>query len=353
MKKANFFAKKIPVVALIAVLLVAVLGSTIFGLEYYSLRGENKEITSRAEVAEKLGSELQAQNREKDKQIGDLNSKTKELEKTVSDLNNTVNRLNSEVSKIKAMKAAQSKAALNSKKSSSVVSSKPADILSSISLANFTAPNEGNKVCYLTFDDGPSDNTLKILEILKTANAKASFFVVGTSKTEYIKNIYEAGHTVALHTNTHAWSIYKNEQTYYNDLNAVKAKVKSIIGIDVNIMRFPGGSSNKKSKEFNKGIMTRLIKSVGEQGFKYVDWNIDSGDASGTNVPAKTLVSNVINDSDCKNGNTLCILMHDTGSKKTTVEALPYIICGLRAKGYRFEALTNESNAFHHAKLNN
>ena len=353
MKKIDFFAKKIPVVTLIAVLLVAVLGCTVFGLEYSSLSSKNQELESRAEAAEKLGSELKAQNQEKDKQIGDLNSKSNALEKTVSDLNSTVNRLNSEVSKIMATKAAQSKAALNSKNALLAANKKPTDILSSISLSNFTAPNEGNKVCYLTFDDGPSDNTLKILEILKTANAKASFFVVGTAKTAYIKNIHQAGHTVALHTNTHEWSIYKNEQTYYNDLGAIKAKVKGIIGIDVNIIRFPGGSSNKKSKLFNKGIMTRLTRDVGTKGFKYIDWNVDSGDASGKNIPAKTLVSNVINDSDCKKGSELCILMHDTGSKKTTVEALPYIICYLRARGYRFEALTNESNVFHHAKLNN
>ena len=105
--------------------------------------------------------------------------------------------------------------------------------------------NDGDKVCYLTFDDGPSDNTLKILDILKRANAKASFFVIGTSKLDYIKRIHNEGHTVALHANNHDYSkIYKSEEAYFKDLNAIAAKVKKITGVDSKIIRFPGGSSN-------------------------------------------------------------------------------------------------------------
>ena len=43
---------------------------------------------------------------------------------------------------------------------------------------------EGEKICYLTFDDGPSENTVKILDILKQYDAKATFFVIGNCISE-------------------------------------------------------------------------------------------------------------------------------------------------------------------------
>ena len=88
-----------------------------------------------------------------------------------------------------------------------------------ISVINQTPPQSGDKVCYLTFDDGPSDNTLKFLDILKDYNVKATFFVINNSKIGYVKRIHEEGHTVALHTATHNYAqLYSSKQAYYDDL---------------------------------------------------------------------------------------------------------------------------------------
>ncbi len=208
-----------------------------------------------------------------------------------------------------------------------------------------------SKVCYLTFDDGPSDRTLEILEILDRYDAKATFFVVGSAKLNYLPRIVEKGHTIGLHSNTHTYSkIYKSTDAFFEDLNALSDKVYNITGIHSKIMRFPGGGSNKVSKQYCKGVMTRLTSQVVINGYAYFDWNVDSGDASGNKVPATTLINNVLNGAAKKN--SICVLMHDTSSKTTTVEALPKMLEGLEKMGYRFEALKETSYGFHHTVKN-
>ena len=144
--------------------------------------------------------------------------------------------------------------------------------------------------------------------------------------------------------------IYKSEQAYFDDLTKLSNKVKNLIGIESKIIRFPGGSSNAVSRKYNKGIMTRLTKQVQQKGYVYVDWNVDSTDASGNNISKARILSSVKN--NCKGKSNICILMHDTAAKKTTVDALPEMISYLKAQGYRFDALTTSSPIFHHG-LNN
>lgn len=208
-------------------------------------------------------------------------------------------------------------------------------------------PSTGEKICYLTFDDGPSSNTLKILEILKKYNAKATFFVINTKNINYVKKIHDAGHTVALHTYTHDYSkIYSSEKAYFADLKKISDKVKSFTGVETKIIRFPGGSSNKISDNHCKGIMKKLVKSVGQKGYYYFDWNVDSGDAAGTNVSYTKIRDNVL--IQAKDKNSICVLMHDSESKKTTVTALPGILKGLKAQGYVFKGLSEKSFGYRH-----
>ena len=116
-------------------------------------------------------------------------------------------------------------------------------------------------------------------------------------------------------------------------------------------MRFPGGSSNKVSAKYCGGIMTRLVSLVQERGYSYFDWNVASGDADSNTQSYTYIRNNVLN--SAKNKNSACVLMHDSSVKTTTVQALPEIIEGLTAMGYRFEALTPETYGYHHRNLNN
>ena len=137
---------------------------------------------------------------------------------------------------------------------------------------------------------------------------------------------------------------------FFKDINALAKKIDKKIGIKPMIMRFPGGSNNLVSKKYKKGIMTDLTTQVQIKGYAYFDWNVDSGDASGHNVPASRITKNVLN--QAKNKNSICVLMHDTAAKSTTVKALPDILDGLKKQGYKFEVLTEETYGYHY-KVNN
>lgn len=156
---------------------------------------------------------------------------------------------------------------------------------------------EPTKVVYLTFDDGPSENTDKVLKILKKYDAKATFFVTG------------------------------NNQKY---------------------IRFPGGSSNMVSANYSQGIMSKLDSMVHERGYEYFDWNCSSGDAASNSVPAQTIVDNSTN---C-NYDQIMLLFHDSSPKTSTVEALPAIIENYKSRGYVFKAISDDTPIFHHGVNN-
>ncbi|MFA1014265.1 polysaccharide deacetylase family protein [Dubosiella newyorkensis] len=212
-------------------------------------------------------------------------------------------------------------------------------------------PAYGKKVVYLTFDDGPSENTAKILDILDKYNAKATFFVTGNHPeyNKYMKRAAKEGHTIGLHTYTHNYSqLYSSEEAYFDDLQQISDMVEDVTGKKSKVIRFPGGSSNMISANYVDGLMTTLTQKVQEQGYQYFDWNVDSTDASGNRVPVSQLVENATASDD----QYINILMHDTDAKDTTVEALPEIIKYYKDKGYVFLGLDTDSYAPHHNVVN-
>ena len=199
------------------------------------------------------------------------------------------------------------------------------------------------KIIYLTFDDGPSYHTPRLLGILAKYNVKATFFVVGTASIGYIDDIYAGGHTVALHTDTHNFkSVYTSEESYFADLYAIQNKVYNATGVRSTLIRFPGGSSNTVSRNYNKGIMSRLVKAVEAQGFRYFDWNVDSYDAGGATT-ADQVFNNVVN--GCKGNRWSVVLQHDIHG--FSVDAVERIIQWGLANGYTFLPLTNTSPTAH------
>lgn len=202
------------------------------------------------------------------------------------------------------------------------------------------------KTIYLTFDDGPSSITPKILDILRQENVKATFFMIGkdNSYNDIIKRVKEEGHTLAIHSNTHNYEqIYTSIDAYFNDLYALRNKLKKLTGEDTNIIRFPGGSSNTVSR-FNPGIMTALTSEVTKRGFHYFDWNIDSGDTG--RIGSDAIVSNVTN--ALGNYHTYVVLMHDYWQNQQTVDSLERIIQYGKKHGYRFDRITASTPPVQH-----
>lgn len=209
---------------------------------------------------------------------------------------------------------------------------------------------DGTKTIWLTFDDGPSANTEKVLDILDRYGVKATFFVTD-EEPQYaylIKEAYDRGNTIGLHSYTHEYSIYASEDAFFNDLDQIGAVVKDQIGYVPCFIRFPGGASNTVSAKYCKGIMTKLTQDVQARGYQYFDWNISCGDGAAGHT-ADELAAYATDDADYSN---VMLLMHDSAGHEATVDALPAIIEHYQQEGYTFMAIDRTALASHQ-KVNN
>ena len=203
---------------------------------------------------------------------------------------------------------------------------------------------------YLTFDDGPSANTEKILDILADYKVKGNFFVVGTKSSELrkmYKRIVEEGHTLGMHSYSHKYSqIYSSKEAFAQDLTMLQEYLYDLTGVWSRYYRFPGGSSNTTSKV----NMNELLEYLDEQDIEYFDWNVVSGDATGSYVSADRIYENCISKLD--KFDNIYILMHDAQAKKSTVEALPRVIETLQSiDGVRIMQIDENSTPVQHKTL--
>ena len=199
---------------------------------------------------------------------------------------------------------------------------------------------------YLTFDDGPSPNTTRILDILDQYGVKATFFTIcspGEENEESLKRIVSSGNTLAIHSVSHEYSqVYASIDSFKEDVLDMQQWLYEQTGVTTWFYRFPGGSSNKVA---NCDI-SDCINFLNEQGFVYFDWNVSSGDASAKCVDKDTIVQNVL--SEIGSREEYVVLMHDAGAKTTTVEALPEIIEYLQANDYMILPITANTKPVQH-----
>ena len=215
---------------------------------------------------------------------------------------------------------------------------------------NLAGENDELKV-YLTFDDGPSDNTAAILDTLAKYNVKATFFVVGKqddeSKAMY-QRIVNEGHTLGMHSYSHKYSvIYDSLDAFETDFNEIQSYLYDVTGRECRLYRFPGGSSNQVSNT----DMTEFIKFLNEEQVTYFDWNVSSGDATSQAYTADELVNNVM--SDVVKYKTSVVLMHDSNTKGTTVEALGPMIEALQGMGAQILPIDDNTTLVQHVKAEN
>lgn len=210
---------------------------------------------------------------------------------------------------------------------------------------NLAQPEDIHKV-YLTFDDGPSANTAQILDILKKNGLKASFFVVGKKGSEYeelYKRIVDEGHTLAMHSYSHKYSmLYSSLESFDNDFSEIQNYLYEVTGKECLFYRFPGGSSNHVS---NVG-MKEFIKYLNERGITYFDWNVSSGDATSQAYTPAELVENVM--SDVAKYKTSVVLMHDSETKGSTVKALEPLIQDLQSMNAEILPIGEDTTVIQH-----
>ena len=210
-------------------------------------------------------------------------------------------------------------------------------------------PPEGAKIVYLTFDDGPSEYTGKLLDVLNKYNVKVTFFVTCSraNHRDMIKRAYDEGHSIGLHSCSHNYSkIYVSDDAFYSDLGEVSSVVKDLTGEESKLLRFPGGSSNLASKTYSKGIMSRLTDSVTAKGYRSFDWNVSSGDADNA-TNSDMVYNNIVYN---LKGDYSIVLQHDT--KEFSVDAVERIIKFGLDNGFTFKALNVDSPTAHHGVNN-
>ncbi len=213
--------------------------------------------------------------------------------------------------------------------------------------ANSTAPGkEWPRKVYLTFDDGPSANTAKILDILKKYKVRGNFFVVGTEDPELqkmYKRIVDEGHVLCMHSYSHRYNeIYSSVDAFTADLDKISALLKDVTGSVPKIYRFPGGSSNSVSRL----PMTEFIKILDERGITYYDWNVVAGDATNPMLPAEKIIENSL--CDLNEYEEAMILFHDLSNKTSTVEALPTIIEAIQKNGITIAPIDDNTITIQH-----
>ena len=205
----------------------------------------------------------------------------------------------------------------------------------------YTIVQPEGKVIYLTFDDGPSPFTEELLDVLAKYDVKATFFVVDRGYRDTLRRIAAEGHTLAMHCGTHTYrKIYASEEAYFQDLKQIQDVILEETGQLSTIVRFPGGTGNTVSRGINPGIMTRLSKMLHAMNYRYFDWNVGSGDTSGSYDPVE-IYHNVTGGTWGKQ--IAIVLQHDInyGSVRAVEDIIKW---GLK-NGYTFLPLDSTSPA--------
>ncbi len=213
-------------------------------------------------------------------------------------------------------------------------------------LKNYDYSNNGEKVVFLTFDDGSSTTvTPQILDILKQYDVRATFFVAGQNienggqkAKDLIKQSFEYGNAIANHSYSHDYKyLYPgrslNLENFINDFKKNEELLKEILGpyFSTRVIRCPGGSMSWKD-------MDPLYEKLDESNSADINWNALSGDAEGGKKTADELVQRAIKTSEGKE--MVVLLMHDTYGKEETAKALPRIIEYFKDNGYIFKTLS-------------
>ncbi|MEY8001819.1 polysaccharide deacetylase family protein [Clostridium sp. Mt-5] len=193
------------------------------------------------------------------------------------------------------------------------------------------------KVIYLTFDDGPSPLTNKVLDILKEKDVKATFFLIGNQIRENestVKRIYDEGNGIGLHTYTHKnRKIYSSQDAFIKEMDNTREEINRVVGVKPNIIRFPEGSR----KRLNKNMLQKL------HGYNYrvYDWNIVTSDGLNAKTPPEKLFRQATKSKN--KPNPVILLMHCDYMHKNTCKALPRIINYYKQEGYEFKIITNNT----------
>ncbi|MBS1771989.1 MAG: polysaccharide deacetylase family protein [Bacteroidetes bacterium] len=183
--------------------------------------------------------------------------------------------------------------------------------------------NKGSKsnLIALTFDDGPSTETARILDVLMRQNVQAAFFSIGKNAVnhpELVKRWHNEGHLIGNHSYNHGFNFdWQSSKTMANEITQTNETIKKITGVIPKLFRPPYGVTNPN-----------VAKAVSRTSMYSIGWNIRSFDTKAKDKDA--LLEKIL--SRLKGGDI--ILLHD--SMAITAEILTELIVNARQKGFNF-----------------
>jgi peptidoglycan/xylan/chitin deacetylase (PgdA/CDA1 family) len=185
----------------------------------------------------------------------------------------------------------------------------------------------GEKMLLLTFDDGPSEYTPALLQVLSERGVPATFFVLGervTAMPEVVRAVADAGHDLAIHGWSHTAFTELDPEALASEVGRSQAKIREVTGVECRDVRPPYGRYDGE-----------VVRRLAEQQMVTWLWTGDARDYE----PA-TSVDRIVRNALLSLTPGGIVLMHDGGGDRSkTVEALPRIIEGARDRGFRFVAL--------------
>ena len=163
-----------------------------------------------------------------------------------------------------------------------------------------------------------ADDIDQILEVLKNNDVKITFFMVGEWVDKYpdaVKKIYEAGHEIGSHSNTHPHVNNLSSEKNLEEIKLSVSKIEKITGSQTKLYRTPYG-------EYNDTV----IKTATENGYYPIQWDVDTLDYEGkTGDEMWGRIKGKI-----KNGS---IILSHNGTKHTA-ESLDMLIKNIKSKGF-------------------
>ena len=187
------------------------------------------------------------------------------------------------------------------------------------------------KVAYITFDDGPSKYTSKILDILDENNVKGTFFMLNDNMIVFkdkVIRMEKEGHGIGFHGVSHELKeLYKTENSAIEEFKTCNRTFYKITGKTSRLVRIPYGSK--------PNMMESIYKKFIDEDFLLWDWTVDTEDWKSTE---DQIVSNILY--YAREKDRIVILLHEN---QKTVDCLPDIIKILRERGYSIEPITEDT----------
>lgn len=205
----------------------------------------------------------------------------------------------------------------------------------------------GKKKVYLTFDDGPGNQTEEILDILKENEIKATFFVTGKAgdKAQKIyKKIVKDGHTLGMHSYSHIYDeIYESKESFLKDFQKLYDYLHDVTGCEPKWYRFPGGSTS----EYIQLPLATFTDVLESKNVRYMDWNVISPDISNPSAKKEQIASGIAE--SVSQFDTSVVLLYDSADRPVTSKALPLIIEKLKKENYELLPLGDDTPLVWHS----